>query len=442
MLISTENRGRSYTKRFVDCIFNKGFRVEFSSGEITFINCVFDESTDALMSSIHRGNFTFKNCTFNRKLIIKKASKVFISDTEVKGTLKFQKYDYEEIKIWNTEFSHHISQIAIENIHNAESGNIELLQLDVGEVIFSDYIGKKVRIWNGSYGNIYLNNVQNLQNLQIWGDNATNNRIKIKQLVMQYLNLEGDVLIKFAEIDSWDISPFDLKKGTMRLQSVVINKEAIITQSNLSQVQFNDVNFYEAKLILDWTFLSDTRFANILWPKGHLIDSDMKNSTDDEKVLMLRAKTEVYRQLKKVSLDEANNIEALKFYRNEMTTYWDRVKLDKTETPANRFLIGVNRKFSDFGQSYLKPLKWMLIFHLILCLSVWIIEGLYHHGICGLLDSSFSEGIRQYFTWLIPIYDVPEIWTAFSIVVGLFMRILSGFFIFHIIKATRKFGKV
>ncbi|MFT6502844.1 MAG: hypothetical protein ACJASQ_002975 [Crocinitomicaceae bacterium] len=436
------NQGQWYAKRFVDCIFNNGFRVQFNSGEITFLNCVFDESTDALLSFTHKGNFKFENCTFHRKLTIKTASEVSISDTKIKGTLKFQKHDYDEIKIWNTEFIHHIAQIAIGDILNSESGNIEFNNLDVGEVIFSDYIGKKVRIWNGNYGNIYLNNVQNLQNLQIWGDNATNNTIKIKQLMMHYLNLEGYVLIKFAEIDSWDISPFDFKKGAMRMQSVVINKEAIITQSNLSKVQFNDVNFSNAKLILDGTFLSETRFANILWPKEFLVTSGMTSGTKEEMVLMLHAKREVYRQLKKVSSGEANNIEALKFFRNEMATYWERVKLDKTESRANRFLIRVNRATSNFGQSYWYPIFWMLGIHLFLCTGIWIVEA---HELGVLFNGEnldVSKGIKEFFTWLIPIYKAPENWTDVSATIGVFTRVFSGFFIFHIIKATRKFGKV
>ena len=102
----------------------------------------------------------------------------------------------------------------------------------------------------------------------------------------------------------------------------------------------------------------------------------------------------------------------------------------------DRILVFLNRWVSDFGQSWLLPLLWLLIFHFILFMSIFEWQF-------SLELTDFKRGLGEYFQLLNPVHKTPEyINSGMGLFTEFWMRVLGGFFIYHFIRATRKFAKI
>ncbi len=97
-------------------------------------------------------------------------------------------------------------------------------------------------------------------------------------------------------------------------------------------------------------------------------------------------------------------------------------------------LIFINRFVSDFGQNWLMPLFWLFFFHTILYFSIIGFDFTFSW-------EYFNSGGGQFFELLNPVHKTPDYIKNFNIGLELLLRVLDSFFIYHFIKASRKFGK-
>lgn len=426
---------------FENCRFINVFDLALNASIVSFKNCVFDE-TVVLGKIKIQGNSTliFENCTMQHSFQIDGAITINILNTTCEKRLSISKGGYVNLNIERgIDSKSEINELFVGS--NNVATDAEFKNLICQKIEFSQNVAAKTRLWGGVYGKVLLNDVRNIKNLQIFGDESQLKNIIIDDLEMAYYNLDGSVLIKDADIKNWNISPFNLGDGKLRLQNVVFSGKVIATDSNLSNVIFNDIDFSRAEVYFDWSYLTETKFSNVIWPKGFLMRSVIQENTESNRLMRIRSLTEVYRQLKKQAISDSNNINALHFYRNEMASYWERVKIDKSETKWNRFLIRVDKIVSDFGQSYTRPLSILLVFTLSCFIGIWCFEYFFH-GNSGDWDSTLGNGVVEYLRGLNPISKVPDYWHFAAKIIAYLMKVLNGFFIYHFIKATRKFGKI
>jgi uncharacterized protein YjbI with pentapeptide repeats len=433
-----QSMGISQMSIISNCIFKGDSFFTFDSGEISFIDCEFSDLNYVNFEFRKSGKVRFENCKINSDLKLLKTDVATILNCSISGSLDFSENRFKTVEILNTNSDSQIESIVFWDALVDQETSIRLINLHVGELRFRTLSPQKVHIIGGEYDKIVLNYGQGLKDLLIVGDEYKAIKIKIESLNMAFFNFEGISRIKDASIKNWNLSQFSLIEGSFKLQNVDFQNEIKIIGSDLKGVQLNDINLYDSKIFLDWTILNEAKFTNITWPVNHLVFSIIQTNENQR----FGSLTEMYRQLKKISLNDSNNIQALHFYRNEMDSYWKRVKLDKSEKWWNRWLIAINKYSSNFGQSYWIPFIWIIVGHFLMCIVIWNFESDKWCGPNTFCTSNFSDGFANYLNWLIPFYKQPENWTSSSIIVGAIMRVYNGFFIYHFIKATRKFGKV
>lgn len=148
---------------------------------------------------------------------------------------------------------------------------------------------------------------------------------------------------------------------------------------------------------------------------------------------------EAYRLLKVASQNNKNEVDALDFYRLEMRTLWTirRIKSGR-KTLSDNILIGAARLFSDFGQNWWLPLLWLFGFHLLFI--AFLFQG---HSEIIIAPFQTVKFLGQYFDLLNPVHKQPD-WvnTSAGKLTDFVIRICSGYFTYHFVKASRKFGRI
>lgn len=265
----------------------------------------------------------------------------------------------------------------------------------------------------------------------------------IKGLSFQSKSNKGAIIIEEMEIENLEFFYFLNTDGIASLQNLKI-KNTSIQNSILGPINFNNVIFTD-KLEIEQSDISKITYSNVSWVKRTFItlfDDEifLKSwlSKDDkeelrEDLIELRDNRETYRQLKLVAQNMKNKHDELEFARLENRLLWKEARVSKSMNWQDRFIIFTNRWSADFGQSWAMPLGWLMVIHLILfmCLFNWQFS-------CNL--EHFENGIGVYLKLLNPVHQSPEfISTGMGHITEFCMRISSGFFIYHFLRATRKY---
>lgn len=485
-LQSSKMRG---AKTFINCEFNGGgiFTHIEISGDLIFDNCVFNASEDEeyKFETISGGNLTFRydnefNCRLGLINLNNSSTEIggqFSNEIYISGgscTLSFRGPGGELIS--------NFKNITLINSNNFKSIFFRDLK-QIGIVRFSKKVSDILNFAQGEYDTIQFQNTFDLKELK-FGSLQNNSKFSANSISLPDLNLtgkieflnseilkidlssfnniSGNVLFKDAIIYDMDLSSFYMQEGSVRFQNIEFKESFKAVQSNFQKAQFVGVNFYNAKLYLDWSLLSEAFYSNVVWPKDYLVYPNLVNKKyawrvikqlfpalfkgkrhlKNEEHIELKVQREIYRQLKAISIKNVNNIDTLIFYKNEMRVYWIDMRFKKEISTGDQFLLFLNRYLSNFGQSYLRPFLWILFGQTVFCILIWHFEADKWCGDGTNCKLDFVKGIAEYFTWLNPIFKTPEYWTSKSVIISFFMRIYNGFFIYHFIKATRKFGKV
>ncbi|MCJ8288449.1 MAG: hypothetical protein HRT58_00340 [Crocinitomicaceae bacterium] len=451
-------------KKIINCEFKKGGKIEnIKIGKaLIFEDCLFSKNhndDEFIIENVYEGRLTFKQSNiFQSKVVLSGLNNL---KTDVEGTF------HNELKIvgGSCELSLRgvgkllstFSDISFSNIHDIKY----LLFRDLeqkGSITFYSSVPKSINFAQGNFDTIKFHNVKNLPYLKIGSLETKSNILSIAKFELPDCSLAGKMEFVNVKIESFVMKYFKNQNGDTLFRNVEFSGDVTFEHGDLSNVRFIDVNFLNAKINFNSSLLTESIFSNIIWPKKNLIHPNLaikkywkivlkgifkkkavreKNNRDE--VLLLKRQREIYRQLKVISQNNMSTIDMLAFHRNEMRVYWSNMRLSSELTRGDHFLVFLDRYVSNFGQSYARPFFFLLFFQFIVCLFIWRFEvGSFSY----LFESSFSEGAKQYANWLIPIYKAPETWGAGATIVGVMGRVFSGFFIFHIIKATRKFGKI
>jgi hypothetical protein len=170
------------------------------------------------------------------------------------------------------------------------------------------------------------------------------------------------------------------------------------------------------------------------WPPNKQLHS---NISGKEQHLALR---EVYRELKHSSIRNSNHIDALAFYKNEMKAY----RASGVKGVNDWLLMQIGYLSNNYGQNFFWPIWWLLGIHFIL---FWILVGKFDYLDFQIFVSdgsfdAFKEQLGHYLYFLNPVHKTPTDFSGSMLTLDFLMRLSSGFFIYHIIRASRKFAKV
>lgn len=269
-----------------------------------------------------------------------------------------------------------------------------------------------------------------VKNLFIEGANH-NSRI-----VFNGLKVDSLVLNKFSnflELQLHRISP-------LSLESVFEIKESILGKTSIFDVNFRKFN----KVVIDNSHLSDLEYSNIKWPD--IIFTNDKSDTN--RYLKER---ENYRQLKQLMSKQGDKVGSLEFEKKEWKSYSIFLKSEK-KSFGDRFILWTNLS-NDFGTNWIKPfglfLGTVFLFYVLILfcyedkISIW---NSYQSGDAERFISLLKDRFWIYFHFLNPAHNLkhflPKLlennWGMFW---NVLLRLFSGYFIFQMIRAFRKFTR-
>lgn len=257
-------------------------------------------------------------------------------------------------------------------------------------------------------------------------------------------NIKGALLFNGVKIQDLAFISVLSQSGVVQINNAEIENTSFL-DSTFKNIYLNNVSFQKT-LDISNSDLSALKYANIDWiPKTKFSCTDLQfdqllyNKEDKQEVQDnirdLRSDREVYRQLKSAATSMQNHIDAMEFHRLEMRLYWKDIRFTKSTPWQNRVLVFFDRWVSDFGQNWWLPLIWLFGVHFILFMCIF--QWNFSFNI-----EDIENGLGQYFTLLNPVHKTPDyINTGMGVFTEFWMRVLGGFFIYHFVRATRRYGK-
>jgi hypothetical protein len=257
-------------------------------------------------------------------------------------------------------------------------------------------------------------------------------KAKIKELLFE--GLQNDALILFLNCEVSNVLRF--------------------YQSNLGKFQFTNVKVEESCRIdlLDSSII-DVHFNSFRWNRSYKLFEDFDAEIlvrHDSQINFLHSLRESYRQLKANYLKNGNKIEALEFQRREMEIHFKilrQKRFHNWHNLGNYLIVATNKWFSDFGQNIWKPVVFLLLSHLIFSNLIFHNFQLGFNPTYVLTELDYSNTFRAinlYFQTLLPIHgtSAKDMFGREISIGGLWDfldRILSSYFIFYFVSATRKY---
>lgn len=432
----------------------------------------------------------FENCHFTQGVIVRGKNafaNLEFENCEVNGSIRFEGLDIGDVHLHNCSIQHEsvITNSEIDSIRFFESrcsSDLKVRSSNIGALYMSSYENRKFnglligesnqikslvtygyemsmgirfssipdRVWigHGHYEAIVFDSPQALKSFSISSkDRNTELRFKpliIKRLGMSNLSLQDELKIENAQIKELDISSIRTRQeGNALLNNVTIGHQLAAEEADLSGFTLNNVQFPEDNVFMENAILNDIKLSSINWPTGKNLRCSRYGYTMSMEAQRLSLQKEIYRQLKQANFSQGNRVEGLGFYRNEMETLKALFQLDRSVlSRENRWLVRIDGAASDFGQSWLRPIGLLFSFHIIL-FSLAVVTG--DLGIHIDFWSDFnkdqlSKAYGLFWKFLLPTHKVTTTLGFWSGLLDLLMRLSSGFFIYHIIKASRRYS--
>lgn len=432
---------------FFDSVFFRNVSVEFMYFEIS--NCTFCQDApfhfwNSTLSILKFSKNKFDNCSLHSI----RTNELTINNCSVNKLLSMRDIDceYAEIAHYKDYLCNRIiidspklKEILIESKDSIESLLISEIQT---AYISGEY--NEITIAAKDFTHI---EISNLAQEGIPGKPA-----KIGEIRFQETNFQGLLTLEDLDIENLSFQGLNMTNGSVRFNEITI-KDTSIYDCTISNFYWNQVKFVNPPEIMR-SDVSELKMSNVSWQEG----KRLKNSFFDEHIPLfywlrkkrlkkseidfkgveisdLKYQIETYRQLKAASYANHNPIEGMEFYRNEMKLYWKLIRIEGGISWYDRLLVFMNRWSSDFGQNWFLPLLWLFLFHFIFFSCIWEFNYFDNH-------LSGSEEFGQYLFTLNPVHKSPSyIASGWGNVTEFFMRVFNAYFIYHFIKATRKFAR-
>jgi len=222
-------------------------------------------------------------------------------------------------------------------------------------------------IYPGKIKNIHITNCEFDKRFTLNGFNNVINHVNIKNSTFKSkVNLKNNHIIKEIYLNDSNFEDIFDSYGSNFHQ---FNTHKCIFQDYIGFEhsefgQENKTNKEQIATFLYTTFESISNFRNTKFHNG----LDIENSNFKETPNFLNSgvnpentNRETFRIIKNSFDSVGNNIEANRFFALEMSKYKDELLKSKNKDDKQKlFVFKWNKRFSNFGQSYRRPIYWLL----------------------------------------------------------------------------------
>lgn len=398
---------------------------------LTFKNCRFkSENIIFIDGMICNKELTFDTCSFSNSL--------FFQSGVFKKEILLMYSDLENNKIHLAYCNFEKISISCYNVKEVWFSGGKFESLRIGDHLHGDNI-KKLTIFTklNEVGDIYVSE-QNFEKIFLSGTNK-------------------DREFNFSKIKCNDISINDFKnEGSLNFYGIEPKQIAVgyfqIVNSNLDNAQFYRASFsdYKELIIID-SFITDTLFLGCKWSKNVRAIHGPDTLSFDKSLKSGRkishnettAIREAYRQLKISMSNHSDKIQENRFYSQELIFYNKTLNWGKPweDTFWDKVVLHWSKFFSDYGQSFIRPLIWLLLGHLVMFFIAILLHGFepLYISISNASEEAFRETFEKYFLYINPLRKLETTLPGYLIVLDLLMRIWSSYMIYNIIRASRRF---
>ena len=441
--------------RFENCVFKGDVVLTQITHSIIFKNCIFEEKF-IFNSHQHHPLLSFQQCNMNCLESRAKDGQFSISSSEI-GTIIFPETSIHKLEIIDSIISSEIKGLAINNLYVNKDSSLDniisdsILRISFDNISFLRLETKQVNDCTMKFvkGNSF--SIQSISNVTILDSDIEAMHFLDGQL--KHFKIEnctsGEILIYNSKfIDS---------NSQFTLKHLLVSGLLEISKSNLKNAFFESLIVRSATVSFHDSNYKDWDFNKIDWPTGHDIDLGYTGLLSENLV-----HRDFYRELKRKCIESENMIDAAYFrskelafhskYISELSKEFIRVqglfKFFKNDLFSEWFILWTNRIFSGFGGNVWRPLLLGLFLHLIffnlflLGFSGFDIRPFYF-GLPEVEMESTIKGIVKYLEMFNPLHSFAD---NVNLAIGalfmdIVMRVSSGYFIFYILRASRKFSK-
>lgn len=361
---------------------------KFCKNEVTVLNFIFFPCRDSrdnfdylnILKNIKRVHFNF--CKFTAHSIEAPNLEMFFQDCEF-----FQHWSITQSKL-------------LENVNNVLYQGCKFKE-DVSSYLDDDPLNGwlDIPLFNDctfdktlSFGNIKLKksvfNNTNADYLNIYELKIENceidekfvlNKLKIKNLLIENSEFKSKVELKEGVIDKIKLintnfnglfDSYGTEYGNFYCFKNIFSDFVGFEKCKFSVFQGND-ELNKVAIFKYVTFLSFTNFRNSIFYKGlDLEDANLKEAPNFLNINLLSNNTnrETLRIIKDSFDKIGNHIEANKFFVLEMNKH--KQGLTGKSLSQEKIIFWLNEKTSNFGQSYVLPILWVLLFSVIYYLFI------------------------------------------------------------------------
>jgi hypothetical protein len=316
-------------------------------------------------------------------------------------------------------------------------GKFELL--DIGYWVGGDNLGDLVIFNNkGELGNIRVRS-KRLNKLSLHGTNLN------KSFDFRILECSEVLIADFTNTGELNFFGLRPTSGDQSSYFQIIN-------SNLNKAQFYQTIFgqYTEFIIID-SYIIDCLFIGCQWAsnvralRGPGYDTFKKSLEGGRKIENAESYgiKEAYRQLKLSMNKHSDKVQETAFYAKEMNLYNQLLKWFAPWKNAfwDKVILHFSRIFSNYGQSFLRPLFWLLAGHLLFFIVALALNGFWplHISFAKPTSDGFKIAFERYFIYINPLRRLETSLSGYLILLDLLMRIWSSYMIYNIVRATRRF---
>lgn len=431
---------------FKDCTFNDRFLLEEIAGviNIEFNNCIFNELFE--LENIEASAILFDNCELVKWIELDKlrCSIFRFEDCQLKSSLTLNDVEIDYLSfvaeetscegaiIINSPNQKEVSFTSSKNAH------FRAIRVEQFEKIDIDANVNELDIEATSFKSVTIS--------------STKETNTIEQIRIEDIYYEGNIVFEDVAIGQMSIANAFCNKGMLTIAySSITHLE--VQNCQIDHVLLNQVKFIQPPELLG-SNLKAWKLSNVIWTdkRRSLKDSYLKKQVfpcyflsnkilptklkyDEDDLSVIKDHIETYRQLKVSSINNHNQIDALLFYRNEMRLYWKLVRIEGGIPLYDRFLIFLNRIVSDFGQNWVMPVIWLF--------SLTFFN--YYFKESPVLSWNINDWCNGFFEMLSYLNPFKlKIDGVSKVVIGMdfLFKAVAGYFIYHFIKASRRFGRI
>ena len=410
----------------------------YSSLAIHFENCKFLDKFTMHGNELD-DNINFRNCHFSKGLLlidVKKAKRILISDCRIDDNFIIMG-NFDQIITYTTTINKMIVGDGT-SINKLEIGGMARSNIKYATILGNNAI-KKIQIANCNVEQISFSNLAN--DTEIFN-------CSLNSILFNRIRNNGNLKL-------------------LNCKAMSVEKKSshfISNESNLGKAeffQFNFASFDEVNIIN--SVLNECLFVNSTWADNikafagdqmdnYIMDREISNAwrlvvskTQRTKVpykesqLQLRDKKEVYKQIKYALSKQGDSVNEQMFHILEMNTH-NRILNWRPANFSTKIILNLSSISSNFGQSLSRPIIFLLIVNGLLFSLLNYSNGLRFVAFSEVSSQNAIETISQFIWYLNPFHNNNDL-RGIPLIVDIFIRIVSSYSIYNIIRATRRFIK-